>query len=257
MAVVADPRHRGALRLHRDDVVLAGHRGVAGGEGPAVPPAAGHRDRTAAVHLRPADQPGPTQPEPALPAARHHQPARGVRAGPGRAGRALPLDHLATRVRRNAENLLVLSGEQPPRTWSEPVPLRDVLRAAIAETEDLTAVVFVVDEQTGGRRARGHRPDPPARRADRERGAVLAAGHVRSPSARGLTGRNAGGVAAHRGGLGRRHAARRAGRGQRPAGRAARAGPLGLAAAGLPRRRAARGPARDQLSCCRPPRARV
>jgi signal transduction histidine kinase len=58
------------------------------------------------------------------------------------------LDHIATRVRRNAENLLVLSGEQPPRTWSEPVPLRDVLRAAIAETEDLSRVVIVVDEQT-------------------------------------------------------------------------------------------------------------
>ena len=58
-------------------------------------------------------------------------------------------DHIATRVRRNAENLLVLSGEQAPRTWSEPVPLRDVLRAAIAETEDLSRVVIVVDEQTG------------------------------------------------------------------------------------------------------------
>lgn len=57
------------------------------------------------------------------------------------------LDHLATRVRRNAENLLVLSGEKPPRTWSEPVPLRDVLRAAIAETEDLDRVVFIVDER--------------------------------------------------------------------------------------------------------------
>ncbi len=58
------------------------------------------------------------------------------------------LDHIATRVRRNAESLLVLSGEQPPRTWSEPVPLRDVLRAAIAETENLERVVFVVDEQS-------------------------------------------------------------------------------------------------------------
>lgn len=57
------------------------------------------------------------------------------------------LDHLATRVRRNAESLLVLSGEQPPRTWSKPVALRDVLRAAIAETEDLERVVFVVDEE--------------------------------------------------------------------------------------------------------------
>ena len=47
------------------------------------------------------------------------------------------LDHLATRVRRNAESLLVLAGQQAPRTWSEPVPLRDVIRAAIAETEDL------------------------------------------------------------------------------------------------------------------------
>ena len=58
------------------------------------------------------------------------------------------LDHIATRVRRNAESLLVLSGEQAPRTWSEPVPLRDVLRAAIAETENLERVVFVVDEQS-------------------------------------------------------------------------------------------------------------
>ena len=58
------------------------------------------------------------------------------------------LDHIATRVRRNAESLLVLAGEQPPRTWSEPVPLRDVLRAAIAETENLERVVFVVDEHS-------------------------------------------------------------------------------------------------------------
>jgi signal transduction histidine kinase len=57
------------------------------------------------------------------------------------------LDHLATRVRRNAESLLVLAGEQPPRTWSAPVPLRDVVRAAIAETEDLDRVVFAIDDQ--------------------------------------------------------------------------------------------------------------
>ncbi|MGQ0575432.1 MAG: ATP-binding protein [Pseudonocardia sp.] len=58
------------------------------------------------------------------------------------------LDHLATRVRRNAESLLVLSGEQPARVWREPVPLRDVVRAAIAETEDLERVAFTVDEVT-------------------------------------------------------------------------------------------------------------
>jgi signal transduction histidine kinase len=57
------------------------------------------------------------------------------------------LDHLATRVRRNAESLLVLAGEQPPRTWSAPVPLRDVVRAAIAETEDLDRVVFAIDDR--------------------------------------------------------------------------------------------------------------
>ena len=85
------------------------------------------------------------------------------------------LDHLATRVRRNAESLLVLAGEQPPRTWSAPVPLRDVVRAAIAETEDLDRVVFAVDEQAGGRRPHRHGPDPPARRAHRERRAVLPA----------------------------------------------------------------------------------
>jgi hypothetical protein len=57
------------------------------------------------------------------------------------------LDHLATRIRRNAENLLVLSGEEPPRVWGKPVALTDVVRAAIAETEDLSRVVFVVDER--------------------------------------------------------------------------------------------------------------
>jgi len=57
------------------------------------------------------------------------------------------LDHLATRIRRNAESLLVLSGEQPPRIWSNPVPLLDVVRAAIAETDDLDRVTFNVDER--------------------------------------------------------------------------------------------------------------
>jgi hypothetical protein len=41
----------------------------------------------------------------------------------------------------------VLSGEDPPRTWSNPVLLVDVVRAAIAETEDLDRVVFDVDER--------------------------------------------------------------------------------------------------------------
>jgi signal transduction histidine kinase len=56
------------------------------------------------------------------------------------------LDHLATRVRRNAESLLVLSGEQSARVWGTPVPLHEVVRAAIAETQDLERVNLAVDE---------------------------------------------------------------------------------------------------------------
>jgi HAMP domain-containing protein len=50
------------------------------------------------------------------------------------------LDHLATRMRRNAENLLVLSGAEPVRRWSDPVPLARVIRAASAEIEDYNRV---------------------------------------------------------------------------------------------------------------------
>jgi signal transduction histidine kinase len=46
------------------------------------------------------------------------------------------LDHLATRMRRNAESLLVLAGIEPPRQWSAPVRLADVVRAALGEVED-------------------------------------------------------------------------------------------------------------------------
>jgi signal transduction histidine kinase len=44
------------------------------------------------------------------------------------------LDHLATRARRNAENLIILGGQQPGRIWRRPVLLADILRGAIAET---------------------------------------------------------------------------------------------------------------------------
>jgi signal transduction histidine kinase len=45
------------------------------------------------------------------------------------------LDHLATRMRRNAESLLVLAGLAPPRTWSAPVAIGDVVRGALGEVE--------------------------------------------------------------------------------------------------------------------------
>jgi signal transduction histidine kinase len=50
------------------------------------------------------------------------------------------LDHLATRMRRNAESLLVLAGEEPARQWSAPVPVGDVLRAALGEVEQYSRV---------------------------------------------------------------------------------------------------------------------
>ncbi len=50
------------------------------------------------------------------------------------------LDHLATRMRRNAENLLVLAGEQTPRRWVKPIAIRDVLRAAASEIGDYQRV---------------------------------------------------------------------------------------------------------------------
>ncbi|MFI6326168.1 nitrate- and nitrite sensing domain-containing protein [Nonomuraea sp. NPDC050556] len=52
------------------------------------------------------------------------------------------LDHLATRMRRNAESLLVLVGERSPRRSSEPVAVGDVLRSALAEVEDYRRVVL-------------------------------------------------------------------------------------------------------------------
>ncbi|BCB84609.1 sensor histidine kinase [Phytohabitans suffuscus] len=50
------------------------------------------------------------------------------------------VDHLATRMRRNAENLIVLSGAVPGRRWRNPVPFVDVVRGAVAEVEDYTRV---------------------------------------------------------------------------------------------------------------------
>jgi len=56
------------------------------------------------------------------------------------------LDHLATRIRRNAESLLVLSGDEPARRWGRPVLLTEVVRAAAAEVEDYRRVdVLVAD----------------------------------------------------------------------------------------------------------------
>lgn len=56
-------------------------------------------------------------------------------ADPDQLENLFKLDHLATRMRRNGENLLVLAGEEPGRRWNQPVPLVDVMRAASSEVE--------------------------------------------------------------------------------------------------------------------------
>jgi signal transduction histidine kinase len=59
-----------------------------------------------------------------------------VETNPDVLGNLFRLDHLATRMRRNAESLLVLAGVDPPRQWAKPVPVTDVVRAALGEVED-------------------------------------------------------------------------------------------------------------------------
>jgi signal transduction histidine kinase len=50
------------------------------------------------------------------------------------------LDHLATRLRRNAENMLVMAGAESPRPWVRPVSMVNVVRAALAESTDYSRV---------------------------------------------------------------------------------------------------------------------
>ena len=131
------------------------------------------------------------------------------------------LDHLTTRMRRQAEGLIILSGAAPGRGWRQPVPLVEVLRGAIGEIEDYAA------GRPGRRLTRLHARhrrrgrDPPARRAGRERRAVLPAAYARPGQG------EPGGQRARGGGRGpgARHPGRGPGRAQRAAGPAARVRP--------------------------------
>ncbi len=59
------------------------------------------------------------------------------------------LDHLATRMRRNAESLLVLAGAEPSRRRGKPVELADVVRVAMGEIEDFSRIQLLsVDSAT-------------------------------------------------------------------------------------------------------------
>ncbi|MFE1175722.1 sensor histidine kinase [Streptomyces sp. NPDC058773] len=53
------------------------------------------------------------------------------------------VDHLATRIRRHAENLAVLGGAISRRQWSRPVSLTEVLRSSIAEVEQYPRIKLV------------------------------------------------------------------------------------------------------------------
>ncbi|GAA2631805.1 nitrate- and nitrite sensing domain-containing protein [Streptomyces vastus] len=64
------------------------------------------------------------------------------------------LDHLATRMRRNAESLLVLAGEEAPaRSWPGMVTVTEVVQSAVAEVEQYRRVAAVDVEAC---RIRGH-----------------------------------------------------------------------------------------------------
>lgn len=59
---------------------------------------------------------------------------------PARLESLFRLDHLAARMRRNGDNLLILSGTRMRRGHSAPVQLGDILRAAMSEVEDYQRV---------------------------------------------------------------------------------------------------------------------
>ncbi|TDB95214.1 HAMP domain-containing protein [Actinomadura sp. 7K534] len=59
-------------------------------------------------------------------------------------GNLFRLDHLATRMRRNNENLLVLGGQDQVRRWNQPVALIDVVRASLSEVEQYERVALRV-----------------------------------------------------------------------------------------------------------------
>jgi signal transduction histidine kinase len=61
-----------------------------------------------------------------------------------RLGNLFQMDHLATRMRRNSENLLVLAGHDVSRRWTQSVGLVDVLRAAVSEIEQYERVTLNV-----------------------------------------------------------------------------------------------------------------
>jgi signal transduction histidine kinase len=70
-----------------------------------------------------------------------------------RLGNLFHMDHLATRMRRNSENLLVLAGYDLSKKTNEPVALVDVLRAAVSEIEEYERVSLTAEPRIAVRGA--------------------------------------------------------------------------------------------------------
>ncbi|HEY6787180.1 MAG TPA: nitrate- and nitrite sensing domain-containing protein, partial [Trebonia sp.] len=64
---------------------------------------------------------------------------------PDALGQLFRLDHLTTRMRRQAEGLIILSGAAPGRRWRQPVPVVEALRGAISEIEDYVRVDLLTE----------------------------------------------------------------------------------------------------------------
>ncbi|MFD0595980.1 sensor histidine kinase [Catellatospora coxensis] len=57
------------------------------------------------------------------------------------------VDHLGARMRRHAEDLVILAGAKPGRGWRHPVPLHDVMRSAVSEVEEFTRITVVPPQE--------------------------------------------------------------------------------------------------------------
>ncbi|MEV2242127.1 nitrate- and nitrite sensing domain-containing protein [Micromonospora sp. NPDC049891] len=59
------------------------------------------------------------------------------------------VDHLATRLRRHAEDLVILAGAAPGRGWRNPVAMVDLIRGAISEVESYDRVDITTVQPAG------------------------------------------------------------------------------------------------------------
>ena len=64
----------------------------------------------------------------------------------GRRASLVTMNHLAARMRRYSQNLLVLAGQELPGRWNRPVMLVDVIRAAVAQTGEYDRVSVSVQQ---------------------------------------------------------------------------------------------------------------